>query len=76
MSSQPAEDRPLADVVPLRPRRPERRGGPPPPHIKAELARLKAEWRSKRPPWQEQPTAEEAEQVRQRALRRKYEEAP
>jgi hypothetical protein len=62
---QPAER--LAKVVPIRP------GVP--PHISAELARLKAEWRSKRPPWQEQPATSEAEQVRQRALRRKYEEA-
>jgi hypothetical protein len=48
-----------------------------PPEVKEELDRLKALWRSQRAPWQEQqPATDDAERVRQRALERKYREAP
>jgi hypothetical protein len=77
MSSDAAKQQPqerLAEVVPLRPRRPERRGGPPPPHLRAELDRLKATWREQRIAearlvWEH--VSEEADRVRQRALERK-----
>jgi hypothetical protein len=60
----------LADVVPIRPAIPT--------HVKDELARLKALWRSQRVPrYQGDPEpVGEAERVQQRALERKYREAP